>query len=88
MPQERQRTILSSLGFEVEDGSARVPSWRRDVEGSADLVEEIARIEGYDRLAATPSTGQPASPGQPQPARSSSSAGSAARPLRAGWTKR
>jgi phenylalanyl-tRNA synthetase beta chain len=26
------------------------PSWRRDVEGAADLVEEIARIEGFDKL--------------------------------------
>jgi len=30
------------------------PSWRRDVEGKADLVEEVARIAGYDRLPAEP----------------------------------
>ena len=32
----------------------RVPSWRRDVEGGADLVEEIARIHGYDKVPSTP----------------------------------
>jgi phenylalanyl-tRNA synthetase beta chain len=31
-----------------------VPSWRRDIDGSADIVEEVARIEGFDKVAATP----------------------------------
>jgi phenylalanyl-tRNA synthetase beta chain len=31
-----------------------VPTWRRDVEGPADLVEEIARINGYDQVPSTP----------------------------------
>jgi phenylalanyl-tRNA synthetase beta chain len=31
-----------------------IPTWRRDVEGSADLVEEIARITGYDNVPSTP----------------------------------
>jgi phenylalanyl-tRNA synthetase beta chain len=31
-----------------------VPSWRRDIDGSADIVEEVARIEGYDKVEATP----------------------------------
>ena len=48
-------TILSALGFtpEVTGAGTRkvgVPSWRRDVAGSADLVEDIARIAGFDRL--------------------------------------
>jgi phenylalanyl-tRNA synthetase beta chain len=30
------------------------PSWRADIEGEADLVEEILRIEGYDRIPETP----------------------------------
>ncbi len=56
----RVRAILKDLGFEVaaKDGSfarqivVKPPTWRRDVEGPADLVEEIARIEGYDKLPA------------------------------------
>jgi phenylalanyl-tRNA synthetase beta chain len=28
------------------------PTWRRDVDGPADLVEEVARIAGYDALPA------------------------------------
>jgi phenylalanyl-tRNA synthetase beta chain len=56
----RVRAILKALGFEVtaSEGSfaksivVQPPTWRRDVEGPADLVEEIARIEGYDKLPA------------------------------------
>ena len=33
---------------------SRVPTWRRDVEGPADLVEEIARIAGYEHVPSTP----------------------------------
>ena len=57
---ERQRAILTALGFvEVPVTAAttaapatawRVPSWRRDVLRDIDLVEEIGRIEGYDRV--------------------------------------
>lgn len=54
VPETRQREILESLGFEVEGNSVTIPSWRRDVEGSADLVEEVARIEGYDKVPSTP----------------------------------
>jgi len=55
VPDSRQRAILLSLGFEFEgEDRVRVPSWRPDVEGPADLVEEIARIEGYDKVPSTP----------------------------------
>jgi phenylalanyl-tRNA synthetase beta chain len=55
VPEDRQRSILLSLGFEFEGrSSVRVPTWRGDVEGPADLVEEIARIVGYDRIPSTP----------------------------------
>jgi phenylalanyl-tRNA synthetase beta chain len=47
--------LLTSVGFAVQpmpDGHLRVtpPSWRRDVWRDADLVEEIARLRGYDVL--------------------------------------
>ena len=52
--------ILSRLGFEVlpergeeADFTVRIPSWRLDVEREIDLLEEIARLHGYDRFAAT-----------------------------------
>ena len=54
---DRIAEILTRLGFEVVRGSpwsVTPPSWRRDVEGPADLVEEVARIEGYDALPSTP----------------------------------
>ena len=55
VPEERQRAILESLGFEFVDATnVSVPSWRRDVIGTADLVEEVARITGYDRVVSTP----------------------------------
>ena len=45
--------ILSALGFGVTKGdvwSLDVPSWRPDIEGKADIVEEVVRIVGFDRL--------------------------------------
>ncbi|OJF95023.1 phenylalanine--tRNA ligase subunit beta [Pararhizobium antarcticum] len=50
--------ILKSLGFGVsgsgETVSVSVPSWRPDVDGKADLVEEVLRIHGVDKIAPTP----------------------------------
>jgi phenylalanyl-tRNA synthetase beta chain len=49
--------ILSTLGFGVTRStpwSVSVPSWRRDVDGKADLVEEVARIYGFNEIPATP----------------------------------
>ncbi len=63
----RQAEILGRLGFAVETGNPwriAVPSWRRDIDGSADIVEEVARIEGYDKVPATP---LPRAPGVARP---------------------
>jgi len=55
VPEDRQRKTLESLGFEFATAAdVRVPTWRRDVIGTADLVEEVARIEGYDRVQSAP----------------------------------
>ncbi len=49
---EESRGILTRLGFGIsgtgETVSVTVPSWRPDVEGKADLVEEVTRIAGLD----------------------------------------
>jgi phenylalanyl-tRNA synthetase beta chain len=54
VPEQRQREILQSLGFELNGNQVTIPTWRRDVEGPADLVEEVARITGYDAVPSTP----------------------------------
>jgi len=52
---DKQREILESLGFGVSpDWHVTPPSWRRDVEGSADLVEEVVRMVGLDHVPSTP----------------------------------
>lgn len=60
--------ILETLGFERENDvlpwSMSVPTGRRDVTMQADLVEEIARIAGFERL---PATSLPALPGRREP---------------------
>ncbi|MFA5041493.1 MAG: phenylalanine--tRNA ligase subunit beta [Bdellovibrionales bacterium] len=52
-----QVNILEKLGFKVSHKghalSVIPPSWRPDVEGAADLVEEIVRIKGYEHLPVT-----------------------------------
>jgi phenylalanyl-tRNA synthetase beta chain len=53
------QAALQKLGFAVipaGEGRARVraPSWRPDIEGKADLVEEIIRLAGLDRITPTP----------------------------------
>ena len=54
IPAERIDAILAALGFAIEGSTVTPPTWRRDVEGKADLVEEVARIEGFGALPSTP----------------------------------
>jgi phenylalanyl-tRNA synthetase beta chain len=54
VPEQRQQAILEKLGFGVAGNAIAIPTWRRDVEGPADLVEEVARITGYDQVPSTP----------------------------------
>jgi phenylalanyl-tRNA synthetase beta chain len=52
------RRVLGHLGFFVagqgEHVKVAVPSWRPDIEGKADIVEEVVRIVGVDRITSTP----------------------------------
>ena len=67
VPADEQAGILARLGFEVTRGEpwqVAVPSWRRDVDGPADLVEEVVRIHG---LVAVPSTPLPRAEGVARP---------------------
>jgi phenylalanyl-tRNA synthetase beta chain len=58
IPEREQVKILAALGFTVagagDDVVAEVPSWRPDINGEADLVEEIVRIYGLDKVAHVP----------------------------------
>ena len=63
IPEAEQRATLCALGFAVlrdaadaapqddRTWSVTVPSWRPDVDGAADLVEEVVRIHGLDNVA-------------------------------------
>jgi phenylalanyl-tRNA synthetase beta chain len=55
LPGEQVRELLDRLGFTVNAKDAQTllvtaPPWRRDVTIAADVVEEIARMAGYDRI--------------------------------------
>jgi phenylalanyl-tRNA synthetase beta chain len=58
VPGDEQVRILADLGFEPADEGetirAKVPSWRQDIDGEADLVEEVLRIRGYDDIPVVP----------------------------------
>jgi phenylalanyl-tRNA synthetase beta chain len=58
VPDAEVRRILEALGYEVaRDGEAMtclVPSYRMDVDGEADLIEDVLRVHGYDEIEAVP----------------------------------
>ena len=58
--EDRQRAILTALEFKVaDDWTVTCPPRRHDIEGPADLVEEVVRIEGLDKVASVPLTRAP-----------------------------
>ncbi len=67
VPDKEIARILEALGYEVRrDGDAfacQVPSWRMDVSGEADLVEDVLRVYGYERIEAVPMRLEAALPG-------------------------
>lgn len=67
VPGETTAGILGRLGFEVTGNgpwTAAVPSWRPDIVGEADLVEEVIRVFGFDNIPTTslPSLGATSKP--------------------------
>jgi phenylalanyl-tRNA synthetase beta chain len=58
LPLTDVRRVLGKLGFfaagQGERVKVAVPSWRPDVHGRADIVEELVRIVGVDRVPSTP----------------------------------
>ncbi|MBX3496875.1 MAG: phenylalanine--tRNA ligase subunit beta [Parvibaculum sp.] len=54
LPIAETTRILTALGFDVKDGakalSVSVPSWRPDIDGEADLVEEVVRVHGLNNV--------------------------------------
>lgn len=54
IPESEQRQTLTRLGFRLEGEMAHVPSWRPDIMGEADLVEEVARIASLTKLQGKP----------------------------------
>jgi phenylalanyl-tRNA synthetase beta chain len=66
VPAEECGHILDTLGFAVDKRAGAFvvtpPSWRGDIDGPADLVEEVLRIYGYERIPAVPLTREAALP--------------------------
>jgi phenylalanyl-tRNA synthetase beta chain len=54
IPEAEQVRILTALGFVVDGREVAVPSWRPDIQGEADLVEEIARVASLSKLEGRP----------------------------------
>ncbi len=55
IPEARQRATLVALGFAADVAwNVTVPTWRPDVDGAPDIVEEVVRIHGLDNIASVP----------------------------------
>ena len=72
------RDILARLGFEADGAAVTPPAWRPDIEVEADVVEEVLRVNGFDRI---PSVSLPRADGVARPVLTTPQ-------RRVGWTKR
>lgn len=54
IPEAEQRATLEALGFTLDGAMATPPSWRPDVLGEADLIEEVARVASLTKLVGKP----------------------------------
>lgn len=53
IPRDEMVEMLARLDFKVKNDKVYVPTYRGDIEGMADISEEVARIYGYDRIPTT-----------------------------------
>jgi phenylalanyl-tRNA synthetase beta chain len=65
IPEPTQRATLVALGFTLDGDMATPPSWRPDILGEADLIEEVARIASLTKLQGAPMARR--LPGVPKP---------------------
>jgi phenylalanyl-tRNA synthetase beta chain len=65
IPEATQRATLEALGFTLNGNAVTPPSWRPDILGDADLIEEVARIASLTKLQGAPMSRQ--LPGVPKP---------------------
>jgi phenylalanyl-tRNA synthetase beta chain len=65
IPEATQRATLQALGFTLDGNAVTPPTWRPDILGDADLVEEVARIASLTRLQGAPMARS--LPGVPKP---------------------
>ncbi len=54
IPADTQRATLEKLGFQMDGDMALPPTWRPDIRGESDLVEEVARIASLTNLEPKP----------------------------------
>ncbi|CAN1561550.1 PheT Phenylalanyl-tRNA synthetase beta subunit [Paracoccaceae bacterium] len=65
IPEATQRATLTALGFTLNGNAVTPPSWRPDILGDADLIEEVARIASLTKLQGAPMARR--LPGVPKP---------------------